>query len=341
MSGGGTSPAVTPERIQQAMWGYAAPIILGTAVRHRVFDLLDEAALTVEELSVRSGASVRGLRILLNALVGLQFLTKNAGHRYALTPESATFLVSTKPSYLGGLLRNAGLGSIQRWLALPEIVQNGRPEVAVNQEETGSGFLQELVAALFPANYPSAQMLGKTLGVPEASKPVRVLDLAAGSGVWGIGLAHLSPQVTVTAVDWPAMFAITRQYALRHGVAERFSYIPGDLAVVDFGSGYDIAILGPILHSEGARRSRELLRKTHGALAPGGTVAIAEMLVNEDRTGPAQSLLFAVNMLVHTEEGDTFSFKEICGWLADAGFVNPRLLEPRGPASIVVAERAA
>src|SRR5690242_5104950 len=95
---GGSSPAVTPERIQQAMWGYAAPIIVGTAVRHRVFDLLDEAALTVEELSVRSGASIRGLRILLNALVGLQFLTKNAGHRYALTPESATFLVSTKPS---------------------------------------------------------------------------------------------------------------------------------------------------------------------------------------------------------------------------------------------------
>jgi hypothetical protein len=113
----------------------------------------------------------------------------------------------------------------------------------------------------------------------------------------------------------------------------------GDLASVDFGTGYQVATLGHILHSEGADRSRALLAKAFAALAPGGTIAIAEWLVDADRTGPPMGLIFAVNMLVNTDQGDTFSFEEIAGWLKAAGFVGPRTLEVPGPAPLVLATK--
>src|SRR5262249_47828346 len=163
-------------------------------------------------------------------------------------------------------------------------------------------------------NARSAQLLAEHLVPEKSDRPLQVLDLAAGSGVWGIAFAKRSPQVRVTAVDWPGVLPATRRTAERQGVADRFRYVGGGLAQADFGGGSDIATLGHILHSEGADRSRALLRKTFAALKPGGTIAIAEWLVNDDRTGPAPGLIFAVNMLVNTEAGDAFTFNEIRGW---------------------------
>jgi hypothetical protein len=108
---------------------------------------------------------------------------------------------------------------------------------------------------------------------------------------------------------------------------------------VDLGTGYDVATLGHILHSEGAERSRKLLARVFAALAPGGTIAIAEMVPRDDRTGPAQPLVFAVNMLVFTEQGDTFTFAEISEWLKTAGFENPRTLESPGPSPLILATK--
>src|SRR5271157_1426908 len=122
-------------------------------------------------------------------------------------------------------------------------------------------------------------------------------------------------------------------------LSERFKFVSGDLLSADFGSGHQIATLGHILHSEGEARSRSLLAKTFEALASGGTIAIAEFLVNDDRTGPLNGLIFAVNMLVNTEHGGTYSFEEISGWLAEAGFVNPRTLDSPGPTPLILATK--
>ncbi len=114
---------------------------------------------------------------------------------------------------------------------------------------------------------------------------------------------------------------------------------PGDLLKADFGTGHQVATIGHVLHSEGRDRSRQLLRKTFAALAPGGTVVISEFMPNDDRTGPPMPLLFAVNMLVLTDAGETFSFAEIADWLREAGFVNPRTLEAPAPSPLVLATR--
>lgn len=330
---------VTPERIMQFVFSFAPPLMLEAAIRHHVFDVLDEGPKTLEQVSAATRASVRGLRAVMNALVGLEFLAKDNEGRYRLTPESATFLVSTKPGFYGGLFRHTSGQLLPKWLEMEEIVRTGKPATSVNQEEEGTEFFEQFVEGIFPMSYAAAQALADVLGVQQAKEPISVLDLAAGSGVWGIALAQKSPQVRVTAVDWPGVLRVTQRMAERYGVADRFRFVAGDLLNANFGDGHNIAILGHILHSEGERRSRALLKKAFEALAPGGTISIAEFLVNEERTGPPQSLIFAVNMLVNTDEGDTYSFDEISGWLREVGFENTRKVDAPGPSPLVLATK--
>jgi len=338
MSTPATTP-VTPERIMQFAWGYVPPLLLEAAIRHRIFDLLDGGPKTVSEIQQETGASERGLSAVMNALVGLNFLAKDKQGYFSLTPESATFLVSTKPSFQGGMLRHGSAQLIPKWLHLNEIVMTGEPAAAVNKEESGGDFFQQFVNDIFPLSYPAAQVLSRHYNANGAAPAVRVLDLAAGSGVWGIAMAQGSEKVSVTAVDWPEVIPVTRKTVARFGLADRFSFVEGDLLRADFGSGHNLATLGHILHSEGSERSQALLKKTFQALAPGGTISIAEFLVNADRTGPLNALFFAVNMLVNTDSGDTYSFEEISSWLKAAGFTDPRTLDAPGPSPLILATK--
>ena len=333
------SAPVTPERIFQLAWGYAPPLIIEAAVKHRVFDVLDGGPKNLAALSAATGASERGLAAILDVLVGMDFLARDAGGAYALTPESAAFLVSTKPSFQGGIIRHTSEHLLPKWLSLNEIVATGKPSAAVNQQGTGTDFFEKFVNDIFPMSYPSATELAAYLNLKGASGPVSVLDLAAGSGVWGIALAQSADQVQVTAVDWHGVLPVARKNAARFGFADRFTFVEGDLLEADFGSGHGVATLGHILHSEGVERSRKLLKKTFAALGSGGTIAIAEFLVNQDRKGPLGGLIFAVNMLVNTDAGGTYSVEEIGGWLGEAGFINVRTLPAPGPSPLILATK--
>jgi ubiquinone/menaquinone biosynthesis C-methylase UbiE len=330
---------VTPERINQIAFAFAPPLVLEAAIRNRVFDVLDAGPMSLQQIIQATGASERGLAAILNVLAGLAFVAKDAQGNYSLLPEASAFLVSTKPSFQGGLLKHCSEQLIPRWLSINEVVANGRPARRNNVEADGGAFFETFVNDIFSLSFPGAMDLARHLGLASASSPVRVLDLGAGSGVWGIALAQSSPQVTVTAVDWPTVIGVTQKNAERFGLAERFSFAPGDLLEADFGTGHNLATIGHILHSMGEQSSRALLKRVHAALAGGGTVSIQEFLVNPDRTGPMNGLIFAVNMLVNTDQGNTFSFEEISAWLTEAGFVNPRTVEVRGPSPLILATK--
>jgi ubiquinone/menaquinone biosynthesis C-methylase UbiE len=265
--------------------------------------------------------------MLMNALVGLELLKKDRHQKYSLTPESAAFLVSAKPGTLAGFFRLNVTQLVSKWLQLGDVVRTGRPAQAVNQEGEGTEFFSGLVENIIPMSYATAQTLADHLKLAKAKNELRVLDLAAGSGIWGIVLAQASPYVRVTAVDWPGMIPTTRRITQKFGVGDRFKFIEGDLLEADFGKDYGVATLGHILHSEGEERSRQLLKKTFRALKSGGTIAIAEWLVNNERTQPLPPVMFAVQMLVNTEKGDTFTFNEIKSWLEKAGFKKVRKVE--------------
>src|SRR5882724_6397872 len=262
---------VTPERLMQFGFAYAPPLVIGAAVSNKVFDALASGPKTVEQLSKETGTSARGLRAIMNALVGLELLKKNRQEKYSLTRESEAFLVSHKPGSLANFFPMNMRRLIPLWLKLDEIVRTGRPAESRNQEHPGTEFFTELVESIIPMSYGSIQALGDDLKLAKAKNEVHVLDLAAGSGIWGIVLAQKSPRVRVTAVDWAGMIPTTKRITQKFGVADRFKFIEGDLLEADFGSGYDIATLGHILHSEGEERSRHLLKKTIDALKSGGT----------------------------------------------------------------------
>ena len=330
---------LTPDRIMQFAWAYAIPLTIEAAIEFRVFDQLENGPKTLEDIRNSTGASPRGLGPVLNTLVSIQLLTKDAQNRYALVPESAAFLVSNSPAFHGGIFKHITDQLLPKWMQLRQVVRSGRPAKAVNQEGDGSAFFQKFVEDIFPLSYPAAKALGEALAVGQSTKLIKVLDLGAGSGVWGIALAQQSPKVTVKAVDWEGVVPATRRVVSRFELADRFAFVPGDLRSADFGSGHTLATLGHILHSEGPRRSRDLLKKTFTALAPGGTIAIAEFLANDDRTGAANAMIFALNMLLNTDEGDTFTFPEIATWLAEAGFINARKLEAPGPSPLILADK--
>jgi ubiquinone/menaquinone biosynthesis C-methylase UbiE len=219
-------------------------------------------------------------------------------------------------------------------------MRTGKPAEGGGAETPeAAAFFEELVGDIMPLAYPAARTLAEVLGVSRATQSVSVLDLASGSGVWGIALAQASPHVRVTAVDWPSVLTVTRRIAGRHGVAGQFIDLGGDLFQVDFGKGHSVATLGHILHMLGPEEDKALLKKTFHALAPGGTIAIAEFLVNDDRSGPLVPLTFAINMLLHTNKGNAYSFGEIRSWLEETGFVNARLQPAPGPSPLILAEK--
>jgi hypothetical protein len=319
--------SLNPEKVLQYSFAYAPPLMIEAAVRLGLFDALAGGEKSADDIAAETKTSVRGVRILLNGLVGLQLLTHPKPGHYQLTPEADAFLVRGRPAYMGGFFRHASTQLIPKWLGLTEIVRTGKPAQAVNAEGEGAAFFEQFVEDIFPLSRRAAMGLADHLKLGSAASPVSVLDLASGSGVWGVTLAEKSKQVRVTAVDWDGVIPVTKRVAQRHGVGDRFTFVAGDLDSADFGKNHNVATLGHILHSEGIERSKSLLKKTFAALAPGGTIAIAEWLVNEDRNGPPPGLIFAVNMLVNTERGDTFSFGEISRWLTAAGFTNARLVE--------------
>ena len=330
---------VTPQHLLQTVWSFIQPLAVDAAIQNRVFDVLDAGPKTLEEVSKATGASERGLAAIMNLLVAIHFLAMGSDGRYSLTPESSAFLVSNKPGYHGGFVHQIVSGLISDFSQLTEIVRSGVP--IANRVDTGAAgnFFEQLVGNIMPIALPGARVLAETLGVSKAVQPVPVLDLGAGSGVWGIALAQASPQVRVTAVDMPVVLEVTRKFAQKFGVAGQFTYAGKDLFQDDLGSSFRIATLGHILHMAGPDANRSLLQRILAALAPGGTLAIGEFIVNEDRTGPVEPLAFAINMLVHTEHGNAYTFGEIRAWLEEAGFVNVRTLP--APSPLILADKPA
>ena len=147
---------LTPERLQQFGFAYAPPLIISAAVNNKVLDALESGPKTVEQLQKQTGASPRGLRAVMDALVGLELLKKDRQSRYSLTPESQAFLTSKKPGTLAGFFGSILPVLISRWLRLTDIVRDGRPPVAVNQETEGTEFFSQLVETIIPMSYPGA-----------------------------------------------------------------------------------------------------------------------------------------------------------------------------------------
>lgn len=304
--------------LQQLSVTHIATRIFASGLQLGVFDAIGDEGMTVAEMAEAASSSVRGIRILLDCLVSFHLLRK-AQQRYWLTPVSARYLRKSSPDYMGHLWESEL--SLELWNHLNDAIRTGKPlRTPGTPEQEGVSFAG-LVRSLYVVNREPATRAAQVLGAGFTHQGMSVLDVACGSGVWGIAIAQADPQSRIVAQDLPPVLEITKGYVAQHNVEEQFAYLPGDLRKVDFGqSRFDLAILGNIVHSEGERFSRDLLMRIHPALKDTGRIVIIDIIPDEQRTGPQASLLVALAMLLDTEEGDLFTLSEFKEWLTEAGY---------------------
>lgn len=327
-----------PAVLMSLSFSFANQQILRTSVELDLFTHIENGAHTAAELAKACGTSERGIRMLADALVGLEVLEKS-GERYLLTDAARTFLSRNSQAYMGAWVLHTNEIK-EAWSHLTEAVKTGRPWKRVETEQDGAEFFAKFVDSLFVMNVPGATAAAKH--VVNGRRGLRVLDIGAGSGVWSIMIAKEDPEAHVTVADFPRVIEVTKRFVAKHGFTDRYDYLPGDFRESDFGqSRYDIATLGHICHSEGPRLTDELFRRIKRALTPGGQLIIGEFLADEERKENAFALMFALNMLVNTQEGDTFTLSELQRMLTRAGFDGVDTLQAPAPSPLIIAKVAA
>lgn len=331
--------APSPEIIFNAMNAYAESAVFKGAVELDFFTAIAEGNSTVEAIAKRCNASQRGIRILADFLTVMGLLTKDAGY-YKLTADSAMFLDKNKPSYLGTALR---------FLMAPDL-RKGFDDVAGTVRKggtitAGDGTVSpenpiwvEFARGMAPLMMPPAQAIPEIIGASSAAQ-CKVLDIAAGHGMFGIMLAARNPKAEIVAVDWPAVLNVAAENAQKFGVADRWKKLPGDAFGVDFGSNYDVVLVTNFLHHFDPPTNEKFLKKVRAALKPGGRAVTLEFVPNEDRVSPPTPAKFAMIMLAGTPSGDAYTFPELDRMYKNAGFSRSERHDlPGYPGTIIVSQ---
>jgi SAM-dependent methyltransferase len=331
---------VTPDRIMQFAWAFGVTRAVASCLELHVFTHIAQGRTTPEEIAAREKATPRGIRMLLDAVVSVGLVMRQPNGKHTLAPDAAKFLVEGEPAYIGAIVMFLAQHGSENWRDLTEVVKTGQPVRKLDDPAKAAEFWDKLIDPLFNLNYPAATLLGKELARLHPSGSYRVLDVAAGSGVWGIGAVQSDKRASVTSFDLDSSLKHARANVKKMGLEDRFEFLPGDLRKTDLGAAkYEAAILGHICHSEGPTQTQALFAKMARALKPGGTLAIAEFIVAPDRSGPPSGTLFALNMLAGTTDGDTFSVPQLAGWLEQAGFDRVRELPAPAPSPLVLATK--
>ncbi|MFT3685019.1 MAG: methyltransferase [Phycisphaerales bacterium] len=276
-------------------------------------------------------ASPKGVRVLCDYWCVQGLLTKS-GDAYRLTPETAMFLDRKSPAYLGGAMGFLN-GPITPFFGrLTQAVRHGGCESTGTVETEYAGwvpFAQEMGAMMYPTAQAIAGLVSPVSG--------RVLDVAAGHGLFGIVLAQKNPGIRLTALDWPNVLDVAKQNADRMGVGDWFSTIAGDAFKVELQGPYDTILLTNLLHHFSTDECTTLLRRLRAALRSGGRLVTLEFVPNDDRISPPMSATFPLVMLATTAKGDAYTFKELDSMLRSAGFASNTLHQPaESPQQIIV-----
>jgi ubiquinone/menaquinone biosynthesis C-methylase UbiE len=302
------------------------------AIELELFTALAEGCETAAQLAERCKATERGMRILCDYLTVAGFLTKSE-QRYSNTQDSAIFLNKHSPAYMGGATE----------FLLSPFLSGGFKEVAAAVRKGGTVISEEgttsaenpvwvnFARSMAPMMVMAAQQIAALVG-GDSERPLKVLDVAASHGVFGISIAQKYANAEITALDWANVLQVAKENSEKAGIGERYHFIEGSAFEVDFGGPYDVVLITNFLHHFDVPTCESFLKKVHASLAEGGRAYTLEFVPNEDRVTPPDAATFSFVMLCSTPHGDAYTFSEFDSMFANAGFSRSELhrLEPRG-----------
>ncbi|MBK8190150.1 MAG: class I SAM-dependent methyltransferase [Vampirovibrionales bacterium] len=313
--------------LYQTIFGFTQGRLLFSAIELDIFTRIAQGCDAAPALSKAVGADLRAMRIFLDGLVGAGLLQKSpqSPDAYTIPAAYAPYLVQGAPHYLGGLIVH-GRRLSDAWGALTEVLRRGRPSGRAQALTVVEEQFAELVSGMAILHEASAEQLAQALSQREltpapGANGLRILDIGCGTGHWSAALLRAFPASVATLVDFRRVIEVAARYMAQHGLSDRVTTVAGDLEELSFDPmAYDVVILANLCHAIGPSAAQEALKKAAQALAPGGSLIIVESLADVQRAQPGWPLIFGVNMLVSTDEGDVLTQAQCDAWLSVLGF---------------------
>jgi 2-polyprenyl-3-methyl-5-hydroxy-6-metoxy-1,4-benzoquinol methylase len=328
----------TPTLIFEIINSYQRTAAIRAGIELDVFTAIGEGNDSPVTLSRRCQATERGLRILCDYLVIIGLLTKSAQH-YALVPDAAIFLDKRSPACIGSISDFLGRAeTVELFMNLAATIRD--PQASLNGRtatEPENRMWVEFARAMAPLMAFPAEGIAQMVGADAAEK-WKVLDVAAGHGMFGIAIANHNPNAEIYALDWPTVLVAATENAEAAGVAARHHLIPGSVFDVELGTGYNIVLVTNFFHHFDIATNESLLRKIKSTLAPEGRVVTLDFIPNDDRVTPPSAAAFSMTMLGHTTAGDAYTFAEYQQMFRNAGFSSSEHHPMPGPMSVILSK---
>ena len=329
---------VSPQAFVDAVTAYQKTAAMKAAIALDLFTAIANENGELERIARRVQASERGVRILCDYLTVQGFLHKEA-QRYRLTPSTTVFLTVSSPAWMGSIVDFLAAPEVMsQWLEDPvSFVRNGG-SVGLGSIAADNPIWVKFARAMVPFVAPTAQVIAEQVSA-WSTPPKRVLDIAAGHGLFGVAIAKAVPGAQVVAIDWQAVLEVAKENAAAAGVSARYRTLVGSAFEVEWGNDFDLVLLTNFLHHFDKPTCVQLLSKVRTSLARGGRALAVEFVPNEDRVSPPFAAAFSFVMLAATPHGDAYTAREFDRMGRDAGFAKVSVAPlPPSPQSLVVFE---
>ena len=326
-----TEERLEREQILEMSGGFMSACVVGAAVELDLFTVLGDGALSAASMAEKLKADGRATRVLLDAVASLGLLDKR-DDLYSVPPELRPLLTEGTPETpLPGIRHRINI--LRAWSQLAWVTKAGIPAPRTASIRGPEADREAFVAAMHSYSGPLADGLVARLGPPAFE---HLLDVGGASGTWTLAFLRAVPGARATVFDLPHAIEQARQRIAGTEFADRIELVAGDFYTDDLPGGADFAWVSAITHQHSREQNRRLFAKVYAALEPGGRIALRDVVMEPCRTRPQMGALFAINMLVNTEGGGTFTFDELAEDLRAAGFQSPELTVPSDDMNAVV-----
>jgi precorrin-6B methylase 2 len=309
------------DELLEKVRGFQGACVIAAAAELDVFTAFRGEPATADILAERIGSDPRATAVLLDALVALDLLTKRS-NTYHVPPEVAELLAEDSPTNVLPAVRHQA-NCLRRWAQLARVVKEGKPAERSPSVRGEAGDCESFIGAMDNFTAVIAPQIIEKLS---SLRFQRLLDIGGASGTWTIAFLRAVPDATAVLFDLPQVIPLARERLARAGVIDRVTCVPGDFYTDPLPGGADLAWLSAIVHQNSRQQNRDLYAKVQAALTPGGVLAIRDIVMDASRTQPASGAMFAINMLVATQGGGTFTLDEFKEDLKSAGFSDVRLV---------------